>query len=149
MNDSNITSPDQACTLDQFVSIGQINDDMTYRNFSILAKENGREYVDHCLLDDYIKELKNLCDTITEITPEQRHRYKYAPDFLAYDVYGSTQLDFVVMLCNGVATPEEFTMKGNLYLPKNSILKSFLSMVYNGDSEYIQINRKDNGLTVY
>ena len=149
MRDDNITSPDKTCTLQQFISIGQTNDDMTYRNFSILSKENGIEFVDHNLLDDYQQELRNLCVTIDSITPEQRHRYKYAPDFLAFDVYGSTQLDFVVMLCNGVATPEEFTMKGNLYLPKNSVLKAFLSMVYNGEYEYIQINRKDNGMTIY
>lgn len=151
MIDTNVKSPDKACTLEQFISIGQTNDDMTYRNFSILSKENGIEFVDHNLLDDYLQELKNLCVMIpsSAITAEQRHKYKYAPDFLAFDVYGSTQLDFVVMLCNEVSTPEEFTMNGNLYLPMNSVLKAFLSMVYNGEYEYIQINRKDNGLKIY
>lgn len=139
------TPPAETNTLTDFIESG-INDDMTYRNFSILEKEGDLEFIDHCLINDYLDELKKLCVQVTGITNLERIRYRYSPDLLAYDMYGSTQLDFVVMAVNGVATPTDFTMKGNLYLPKRSILKSFLSMLYNAESEYIATNRTNIGL---
>lgn len=139
------TPPAETNTLSDFVEAG-VNDDITYRNFSILEKIGDIEFIDHCIINDYLDELKKLCVQVTGITTLERIRYRYSPDLLAYDMYGSTQLDFIVMAVNGVATPTEFTMKGNLYLPKKSILKSFLSMVYNAESEYITTNRSDIGL---
>lgn len=140
------TAPDQTCSWEDFVASGT-NDDMTYRNFSIIERIKGMEIIDHCLIDDYIPELKSLCMQITGLTSAERIKYRYAPDILAYDMYGSTQLDFIVMLVNGVATPEEFTMRGKLYLPKNSVLKAFLSAVYNAEAEYLQTNRSDYSTT--
>ncbi len=140
------TSPDKTCTLEEFVASG-VNDDMTYINFSVIDKIKDMEIVDHCLIDDYLPELQSLCMEIVGLTTADRVKYRYAPDFLAYDMYGSTQLDFIVMLVNGVATPEEFTMRGKLYLPKNSVLKAFLSEVYNAEANYLQINRSEFSTT--
>lgn len=137
-----ITNPAETCTWTAFVEAGK-NDDMTYRNFSILGMINDLEVVDHCLIDDYLDELKTCSLKITGITDAERKHYKYSPDLLAYDMYGSTQLDFVVMAVNGVSTPTEFTMIGDIYLPKKSVLKEFLSMVYNANQEYLSINRSN------
>lgn len=145
MASNSMTPPAETNTLEDFVSAG-INDDMTYRNFSILEKIGNVEFIDHCLINDYLDELKKISEQITGLTDLERIKYRYSPDLLAYDMYGSTQLDFIIMAINGVSTPTEFTMKGNLYLPKRSILKSFLSMIYNAESEYLTINRSDIGL---
>lgn len=146
MASTNKHPPDQTATLAEFVSAG-INDDMTYRNFAIVEViPCGLELIDHNIIDDYLDELKRISIQITNITDAERVRYKYAPDLLAYDVYGSTQLDFIIMAINGVATPTEFTMKGILRLPTASNLKTFLSSVYNANAEYINLNRSNNGL---
>lgn len=142
---NDITPPAETATLADFVSAGG-NDDMIYRNFSIIEMNNGIELIDHCLIDDYLTELKKISTLVTGLTDRERIRYRYSPDLLAYDVYGSTQLDFIILAVNGIATPTEFTMKGNLYLPKNSVLKSFLSMVYNAETEYLNLNRSSQGL---
>lgn len=134
--------PDKTATLPDFVDVGK-GDEMTYTNFSILDRLNGIEVVDHCIVDDYLSELRKLSVQIVGLTDAERKRYKYAPDLLAYDVYGSTQLDFIIMIVNGVATPTDFTMMGKLYLPKKSILKSFMSMIYNAEREYFYYNRTD------
>lgn len=139
---SYVTSPDQTATLEDFVAAG-VNDDMTYINFSILNKINGMKVLDHNVIDDYIKELKGLSSEIIGLTNADRIRYRYSPDLLAYDMYHSTQLDFVILAVNGVVTPLEFTMMGKLYLPKASVLKSFLSMVYNAEQEYLSANKSD------
>jgi hypothetical protein len=135
-------SPAYTCTLAEFVEAGT-SDDMTYRNFSILDKKNGIEIIDHCIVDDYLTELKTISVKVTGITDMERVHYRYSPDLLAYDVYGSTQLDFIILAVNGIATPTEFTMRGDLYLPRNSVLKDFLSSVYNAESEYMSANRAE------
>lgn len=139
---ASITSPAETSTLEDFIAAG-INDDMTYSNFSIFSTINGVKVLDRNIIDDYIPELKNLSSEIIGLTNSDRIHYRYSPDLLAYDMYHSTQLDFIIMAVNGVVTPLEFTMSGKLYLPKASILKSFLSMVYNAEQEYIQANKSN------
>lgn len=136
------TPPAETCTLEDFVEAG-VNDEMTYTNFSILSSINGMQVLDHNIIDDYITELRALSVEVTGLTSSERIRYRYSPDLLAYHVYGSTQLDFVIMAINGVVTPLEFTMTGKLYLPKRSVLTSFLSMVYNAEEEYLSTNKSE------
>lgn len=140
-------SPAQTYTLDQFISM-RYNDDITYHNFSIIESVNGIELLDHNLIDDYIEELNSICSDYFELTPDQYRKYKYSPDILAYDVYGSTQLDFIIMKANGIIDPKEFNLK-KIRLPYNSKLKVFLNSVYNSNYDYISQNRADNNIKVY
>ena len=133
-------------TLDDFIKM-QYSDDMTYRNFSILEVVDGKEFLDHNLIDDYLEILEQLCISVP-LDNKQYKKYKYAPDLLAYDVYGTVQLDFVILKINGLIDPNDFDMK-TVKLPYRSQLKAFLSAVYNKESGYIQQNRYDNGLRTY
>lgn len=130
-------------TLTDFISM-QNSDDVTYRNFTILEVVNGIELVDHNLLDDYIKEFNDICVNC-ELSADEAKKYKFSPDLLAYDVYGSVQLDFIVLLANGMVDPKEFNLK-TIKLPYNSKLKDLLSRVYKSNQEYISYNRSVNGL---
>lgn len=139
-----ITDPALTYTLDQFIA-SKMNDEMTFRNYSIVEVIDGLELFDHNIVEDYLSELDSLCQTI-ELSFEEFTKYKYAPDLLAYDVYGSTQLDFVVMYANGIIDPKEFTFK-KVKLPYASALINFMSEVYNAEIEYIRFNRAQNNLT--
>jgi len=135
--------PAMTYTLSDFINLGT-QDETTYRNFSILSYRMNTEFVDQNILDYYLKELKSVCMKITDFTPEEIIKYKYAPDLLAYDVYGSTQLDFIVLLCNGMIDPKEFDFKRKyLLLPRSSILKEFLSQVYNSETDWMDLNRSE------
>ena len=134
-------NPALTYTLTDFIAM-QDQDELTYKNFAIINHSLKTDFVEQNILDDYLGELKKLCLKITEFEPEQIVKYKYAPDLLAYDVYGSTQLDFIVLLCNGMIDPKEFDFKRKyLLLPQSSILKEFLSMVYNAESDWLNINK--------
>lgn len=142
-----ISDPALTYTLDEFVKM-QYTDELTYRNFSIIEiNSNGIEIIDHNLIEDYLSELEDLCVNCV-LDDEQYKKYKYCPDLLAYDIYGSVQLDFIILYANGMADPKEFTLK-TIKLPYASRLKEFLNSVYNAESGYIQQNRTDNGLMVY
>ena len=138
--DNNTSAPDLTYTLEEFVSL-RLTDQGTYYNFSILEKEGNLIFTDHNLIDDYIDELEKLCVTVT-LSDEDLKKYRYSPDLLAFDVYGSVQLDFIIMAVNDMIDPKEFNIK-TIKLPYNSILQTFLSDVMTSDSGYIAQNRAD------
>lgn len=140
------SNPALTYTLDQFISM-KFTDELTYYNFSIIEMVNGSKLLDHNLIEDYLPELEALCVNC-ELDQEQYKKYKYSPDLLAFDVYGSTQLDFVILMINDMIDPKEFDLK-TIKLPYASHLKTFLSSVYNAESSYLTHNRSINGLSKY
>lgn len=132
-------------TLDDFIQMN-VSDEMTYRNFSILEIVDGIEILDHNLIEDYQDELESLCQTV-HLDNDQFKRYRFSPDILAYDLYGSVQLDFVILFANSMIDPKEFNVK-TIKLPYASALKAFLSAIYNAEQGYIEQNRSTNGLNI-
>ena len=122
-------------------------DDLTFRNFSILEKINGIEMLDFNLVDEYLPELNNICVSIS-LSADEYVRYKYCPDLLSYDVYGTTQLDFVILLANDMIDPKEFDLK-TIKLPYKSALLSFLESVYNTNAGFVEQNRADNDIILH
>ncbi len=137
-----VKAPDKTYTLQEFVESG-VNDDMTYINFAILDEINGVRVIDHNLIDDYLDELKSASEWINGLTQAEKIHYRYSPDLMSFDVYGTTQLDFVIMAVNGIGTPKDFTMFGKLFLPKHSVLKNIMTKIYNAERHYIRINRSE------
>ena len=130
-------------TLDDFVELQSV-DNMTYYNFSILEIIDGVQHLDHNLVEDYLKELEATCVTL-ELSNEEMSRYRYNPDLLAYDIYGSVQLDFIILLLNDMIDPKDFDRK-KLKLPYASSLSIFLNTLYSKESNYINENRANNNL---
>ena len=138
-------NPATTTTLEDFIEMRSI-DEMTYYNFSILEVINGVEHLNHNLIEDYLEELKSACITV-DLTLDQYKKYKYFPDLLSYDVYGSVQIDFIIMLLNDCIDPKEFDKK-TVILPYASVLASFLNTVYSKEQLYIEENRVKFGLTM-
>lgn len=137
-----ISNPATTYTLPDFVSDG-VTDEQTYKNFSITRNTLDAQFVDIDLIDFYIDELKSICVKITEFTSDEIAEYKYHPDLLAYYLYGSTQLDFIVMLCNGIIDPKDFDFKrGYILVPRKDYLKKFLSEIYNSERKWIETRDK-------
>ena len=128
-----IANPAVTYTLTDFIAAGE-GDELTYNNFTITGEINNIRFPSHNVVSDYMDELKAICVKIDKanITPVQIARYKYNPDLLAYDVYGTVQLDFIVLYCNNIIDPKEFDFHNKyLYLPRASALQEFLSQIYN------------------
>lgn len=138
-------SPDKTYTLDDFISM-KITDDMTYYNFSILEVIDGVEHLNINLVEEYIDELKSICVSL-QLSNRELAKYRYNPDLLAYDVYGSIQLDFIILLLNDMYDPKEFN-KTSIILPRASELNNFLNRVYSKEYGYIIQNRKDNNISL-
>ena len=137
---SSYINPAKTHTVEEFINL-KYQDDMTYRNLSILDKIDDLEMVDHCLIYDYLDEIVNNCESVS-FTAQEYNKYKYAPDLLAYDLYGSTQLDFIILFANDMIDPKEFNLR-TIKLPYRSVLNKILSDIYNANAGYIDQNRSD------
>ena len=130
-----VSNPATTYTLSDFIKAGR-GDQLTYSHFTISEEINNISIPSHNIISDYMDELKKLCIQIPKenITAEQYARYKYNPDLLSYDIYGTVQLDFIVLYCNNIIDPKEFDLHNKyLYLPRASVLQDFLSNVYSAD----------------
>lgn len=135
-----LNNPALTYTLDQFISMKNA-DDMTYNNFSIYGKIKGQNILESNLIDEYLDELTSLCSQV-ELSLDEYKKYKYAPDLLAYDIYGSVQLDFIILAANDMVDPKDFNLK-RIKLPTVSRLREFLNEVYGANSNWISKNRYD------
>lgn len=141
---SSFVDPAKTHTVEEFIDL-KYQDDMTYRNLSILDRgSSSLEMVDHCLIDDYLPEFLQYAMPIT-LSAEEYIRYRYCPDLLSFDLYGSTQLDFVILFINDMIDPKEFDLR-TIKLIKASQMQKLLSDVYNANEGYIAQNRFDNNI---
>ena len=130
-------------TLEDFVKM-QVSDQLTFRNFSTVAVVNGVELTDKNLIEDFLPELMKNAITV-DLSREEYLKYKYAPDLLAFDIYGSVQLDFIILYMNGIIDPKDFDFK-TLKLVRSSILKDFLNHVYGSQKYILENNKYENGV---
>ena len=144
------SSPDQANSLEDFIAAGENNAILNYYNFSILQVERTADdsmeiyfTVDN-LINDYLDLFKERAVKIT-LSLDERRKYYYNPDLLSYDIYGSVELDFVVMIINGIIDPKDFNLP-TLLLLKKSDLVNLMSRIYNAENRYLVNNRSENNL---
>lgn len=137
------SDPDKCYTLEDFVACKQ-SDEITYRNFSIFEKSHGMEILDHSLISDYLDEL-SMYTVELELSNREMARYKYAPDLLAYDVYGSVQYDFIILMLNDMIDPKEFNRRKVRMLSRGA-LEELLGSIYTSEESYISTTRDQNGL---
>ena len=136
--------PAKTYTIPDFIAM-KSQDELTYANFAIFDYKFGETFVEQSIIDYYIQELKAICVKVDSLTVEEIAKYKYAPELLSFDIYNTTSLDFIILLCNGMIDPHEFNFKRKyLMLPKASDLSIILSAIYNSESNWIDINKKQN-----
>jgi hypothetical protein len=125
-------------TLEQFIDSG-VDDIITYHNLSLIDKIGNIEYPTTNLLYDYIKELKSISQLVT-MTDLEYIKYIYKPKLLANDVYGSSELYFVILALNNMCNIKEFTLR-KIYLLSKSNMNEILNYIYNAEKDFIQKNR--------
>lgn len=144
------SSPEQSSDLETFISSGENAAIINYYNFSILQVETTVDktmeihFTIENLVNDYLDVFRENAEKIT-LTDAEKRKYYYYPDLLSYDIYGTVELDFIIMIINGIIDPKDFNLP-NLKLLRKSTLTNILSRIYNAENKYIQNNRYDNNL---
>lgn len=129
MQTTNIT------TIEEFVNFDK-HDTITYFNMSLLEQLSNETWITIMnVINDYMEEIKNVAVKVTLSWEEQR-KYLYKPKLLSYDVYGSTELFFVILLINDMADVKEFSNPSFKMLKKDH-MNRLLSYIYNAEKNTI------------
>ena len=138
--------PKDTYTLEEFIELRD-SDTYTYYNLSILFRsldDEGIIYPLKNILFDYLDELKAPAKKVV-LDDAQYLKYKYKPKLLSYELYGSTELYFILLLLNGTLNIKDFNKK-KFYALIPSDLAELLNAIVLAESDYINSNRRQLGL---
>lgn len=137
MADPSITS-----TIGNFITAGA-STVISYANLSYIDIIDEIEYPIANVLDNYISDLKK--QTVTVVFSEAEYlKYKYKPRLLSYNVYGNTELYFVILALNNICTAKEFNSKSIQLLTVDN-MNSFMTSIYTAEKAGLDTyNSKNN-----
>ena len=127
-------------TLEDFIAM-KTTDDLTYYNYSILEYLNGYDMFITNILYDYDDELNDEVVTL-QLSDKEKAKYRYKPYLLAYDIYGSAELDFVIMMLNGIIDPKDFDFS-KIKIIKNSTLTSLMSRIMTVNEKFVKTTQSN------
>lgn len=134
------TTADKTYNISDFVNM-RSSDEVTYYNYSLLEYISGNEYLVTNILYDYDDELSDMAVTLT-LNKEEFEKYKYKPWLLAYDLYGSTEIEFIIMALNGIIDPKDFEFERlKVLTPADTI--NVLGRIYSANEMLLNSNRTD------
>lgn len=129
---------DKTYTIKDFIEL-RSSDEITYYNYSILEYLNGFDMFITNLLYDYEDEISALAVTV-RLSDTEQIKYKYKPWLFGYDLYGSAETQFIIMMLNGIIDPKEFDFSRVKAL-RPSDLQNLLNRINSVNEEYINNNR--------
>lgn len=133
--------PEKTYTIEEFID-SHNSADINYESTSLLQKLDGYTMIAYNIFNDYIDELDDLAVYVS-LNDEEYNKYLYRPKILAYDLYGSTELFFLILMLNNICNVKEFDFK-RLKLLKVEDLEKFISSVYNSERYTLSLNRTKN-----
>lgn len=92
---------------------------------------------ENSIADKYANELE-ANKRIVEFNIKEYYKYRFNPKLLSYDVYGTTELWFFILMANELYTAVEFDLRKIIMYDASIITK--LNRMLNMDSEFLEIN---------
>lgn len=133
-------TPDITYTLESFVALSS-KTVISYQALSFIEKINNNiQFPIKNVLDDYREEIELATVDVT-LKDKDYIKYAYKPKLLAFDLYGSTELYFIILLANGICNIKEFNQK-TIKLFKPDILNDLIESIYNAN--YMDIDTYNN-----
>ena len=107
-----------------------------YNNFTLYDKgKTGCPIPSYNIMNDYIDDLKLTCATVV-LDDEQFSKYYMKPRLLAYDIYGSQDLYFIILMINNMMSEKDFTEKTIKLFYVDSITQ-IMSSIYNANKDFV------------
>lgn len=115
------------------------------RNVAIFSATDDIIYVDYTLFTKYRQLLNGFITTvITE--PADRETYTYKPGLLSNRLYGTTELDHLLLMINNCESPSDFRVKKTLNLILPDDVEYFFNTLVLQNKETLEKNKLDVGL---
>lgn len=138
-------NPSLKHTLEEFIDAGKASTEISYYSTSILDGNQGVMYSIDNVIFDYLTEFKQISE-LCELSNAEYQHYMYDGVYLlAYDLYKSRDLAYIILAINGIYDPKDFIMNP-VRLIRRDLLTEMLSQVYNAERGYIGLNREKMGL---
>lgn len=145
---TDISEPQLTYTLNQFIALKDV-DRIVYRRYSIIQRSLTNEELLYCIdnvIHTYMDEMKKK-RKIVSVTESERIKYAYKPKLLAYDVYGSTELFFILLALNGMCNMKQFDLiERKFFALTPQDCAQFMSDIYNAEGDYLKLNRTSLGV---
>ena len=109
------SDPAKTYKVEDFIDM-QENDSFTYATMALYMQsivDKTIVYSSDNVLYDYLEEIKSKAVDYT-FSDSEYMKYKYRPKLLAYDIYGSTELYFVILAMNNTCNIKDFNKRTKL-----------------------------------
>lgn len=127
--------PDTTYTLSQYIAC-QSDETFCYNNLSFIDQIDNIKYNTYNVASDYIDELiSEYCVTV-QLSDDEFTRYKYRPKLLAYDIYGSQELYYLILIVNDMCSVKDFVKK-KIHLPTKNNMSAITSAIMNSNKSDI------------
>lgn len=145
MNTIAKNNPSLKHTLKEFIDAGKASTEISYYSTSILDGNQGVMYSIDNVIFDYLDELKSISQLCMLDYGEYQHYMYDGVYLLAYDLYKSRDLAYIILAINGIYDSKDFIMNP-VRLIRRDLLAEILSQIYNAERGYIGLNREKMGL---
>lgn len=136
--------PAETYTVQQFINSNN-GITLSYDSFCFLNRINdNQKIISFNVLNDYVDEISQMA-VVVELDDTEYIKYKYKPKLLSYDVYGDTELYFIILYLNNIYSVKDFDFK-KIKLLKKETLEFILSSIYNVEKKYIEEYNDKNGI---
>ena len=92
---------------------------------------------ENSIADKYANELEEN-KHIVELTTKEYYKYSYNPKLISYDIYGTTELWFFILMANELYSISEFDLRKVVLFDTAIITK--LNRMLEMDAEFLEIN---------
>ena len=136
------SDPAKTHTIEDFIDM-KPNDNFTYATMALYMQsivDKTTIYSSDNVLYTYLEDIKSFSIDYT-FTEEEYQKYKYRPKLLAYDIYGSTELYFVILAINDTCNIKDFK-KRKIRLLYKSDLSDLLNRIMETETNRLSLNRK-------
>ena len=143
-----MASVEKTYTLEDFIDAGKISSVLSYTKMTLKIKDtDGTIYPIYNVMNDYSDELKTLSIKVA-LSDLDMSRYKYRPKLLAYEIYGATELFYLILLLNDMSSPKQFD-KNTIRMIRPEDISDILSYIYGAEQPNIIKNRSKYDLDIY
>lgn len=108
--------------------------DLTYYKTSLHEMVGNIQCVTKNIFHDYLHEIKNA-SVVIRLNNEEYIRYAYKPKVLSHDIYGSTDLSFLLMMLNDINNEKDFDFKTIRVLRPSDL--GLINKIYNAEKKYL------------
>ena len=126
----------------RFINLGKQNSLNLSNNVNYIKYQNTDHVipVDGIFSQKYRDHLISVSQEV-ELTEEEYNKYKYRPKLLSYDLYGTVDYWFILMIINNVSTIISFNLKTIRFIPSESL--DILELIMNKEKTYLQTNQAE------